>query len=144
MDFLKRLHRWRTRSQILLTGCLVVGLCLLGTGCSGSGANNEPSSSAPAAPSGLSATSGNGEIGLDWEAVDGAETYNVYRSTASTDSAAGSPLESGVSAAEYTDSSAENGTTYYYRVTAVSSGDAESDGSGEVEITPFAEPPTRP
>lgn len=149
MHFPERLSRWRTHFRLLLTGFLVVGLCLLASGCGGAGANdgndgNGPSSSAPAAPSGLSATSGNGEVGLDWEAVDGADTYNVYRSTSSTSGATGTPLESGVSSASYTDSSPENGTTYYYRVTAVGTEDAESDGSGEVQITPFAEPPTRP
>ncbi len=95
------------------------------------------------APSGLTATSGAGEVSLEWETVEGAESYSVYRSTSSGTEVSGSPLEGGVSSAGYTDGEAENGTTYYYRVTAVS-GEEGSEGSGEVEVTPFAEPPERP
>jgi fibronectin type 3 domain-containing protein len=79
--------------------------------------------------------------------VSGADTYRVYRSTSSGVDASGSPLNTGIGSADYVDESAENGTKYYYVVTAVASdgGDsAESDASGEVEATPFSDPPDRP
>ncbi|WP_259058306.1 fibronectin type III domain-containing protein [Salinibacter ruber] len=97
-----------------------------------------------AAPSGLEGTSRDSEIALSWEAAGGAETYNVYRSTSSGVDVSASPLDTGISSSEYTDGSAENGTKYYYRVTSVNPGGAESDASSEVEKTPFADPPNRP
>ena len=102
---------------------------------------------APASPSGLQATSQDGAIGLEWDAVGEADTYRVYRSTSSGVDVSGSPLNTEMSSADYVDESAENGTKYYYVVTAVASegGDsAESDPSGEVEATPFSDPPDRP
>ncbi len=49
----------------------------------------------------------------------------------------------GVSEAAYTDTSAENGTKYYYRVTSFNP-EEESSASNEVEKTPFSDPPTGP
>lgn len=97
-----------------------------------------------AAPSALAGTSEDSQIQLDWSGGAGADAYNVYRSERSTDGASGDPLASGVSSASYTDESAENGTTYYYRVTSVNPEDAESSASNEVEKTPFDDPPARP
>jgi hypothetical protein len=56
-------------------------------------------------------------------------------------------LETGIGSDDYVDESAENGTRYYYIVTAVAGeGDesAESDPSNEVQKTPFSDPPDRP
>jgi fibronectin type 3 domain-containing protein len=97
-----------------------------------------------AAPSALAGTSEDAQIQLGWSGGAGAEAYNVYRSERSTDGASGDPLASGVSSTSYTDESAENGTTYYYRVTSVNPEDAESSASNEVEKTPFSDPPNRP
>jgi fibronectin type 3 domain-containing protein len=77
---------------------------------------------------------------LSWDPVGEAETYNVYRSTSSTDGPSGTPLNTGLSDPSYQDPDAENGTTYYYRVTAVDSAENESDASGEVSATPFTHP----
>lgn len=118
---------------------VVLSLVITGVGCSSGGSNDEP----PAAPSGLEATSGNAEVGLDWTSVDAADTYNVYRSTSSGERSS-DPIEEDISSASYTDEAAENGTTYYYQVTAVGSDGKESDTSEEVEVTPFNEPPNRP
>lgn len=138
--------------RTFLAGFVVLGLCLVGVGCDSGGSNGggeeppgeEPGPTAPAAPSGLEASSGDAQIGLDWDAVSEAETYKVYRSTSSTDGAEGDPLAEDLSEASYTDDSVENGTTYYYRVTAEGSEGNESDASGEVQATPFDEPPSRP
>lgn len=145
--------------QVILAGLLAMALVGLVAGCSGGGANGGDNSgdgsgddggtslSAPAVPSGLEATSGDSEIGLSWDAVDEADTYRVYRSTSSGIDVSGSPLDTGVSSAGYTDETAENGQTYYYVVTAVAEEEgetAESDPSSEVEKTPFSDPPDRP
>jgi fibronectin type 3 domain-containing protein len=83
-------------------------------------------------------------VALSWDAAAGADTYNVYRRTSSTDGAEGEPLATGVAETSYADTDAKNGTTYYYRVTSVNSSGAESDASSEVEKTPFSDPPDRP
>jgi hypothetical protein len=90
--------------------------------------------SAPAAPTGLTASAGNGQVTLSWNASTGAGSYNVYRSTSS-----GTELlvASGISGTGYTDGGLSNGTTYYYEVTAVN-GNGESALSGEVSATPQA------
>ena len=49
-----------------------------------------------------------------------------------------------VSGESYTDTEVENGTTYYYRITAVNNSDTESEASSELEITPFSNPPDHP
>ncbi len=107
--------------------------------------SSEEAESIPfAAPSGLEGNSRDSEVALSWDAAGGADTYNVYRSTSSTDGAEGEPLATGVAETSYADTAAENGTKYYYRVTSVNSSGAESDASSEVEKTPFSDPPDRP
>jgi hypothetical protein len=77
----------------------------------------------PGAPSGLSATPGNSHVSLSWTAVSGATGYNVYRSTVS--GTQGSKISSPASG-NYIDTSATNGTTYYYEVTAQNAGGESS------------------
>ncbi len=105
-----------------------------------SGASEEASAALIASPSGLSATPGDGTTQLSWEAAGGADTYNVYRSTSSGVDASSDPLGTGISSVEYTDETAENGTEYFYVVTAVASDGGESDPSGEASTVPFASP----
>ena len=109
---------------------------------------SDPSGEAEGAPfapaSGLEGTSGDSQVELSWEAATGADTYNVYRDTTSGVDASSAPLEEGVAGTTFTDGSAENGTTYYYVVTSVNTNDEESSESGEVEKTPFSDPPDRP
>ena len=72
--------------------------------------------SAPAAPVvklGNSATSG--KPMLTWNAVEGATSYRIYRSTAK---GSGYSLLGTVTATSYTNTGAKAGTTYYYRVKA--------------------------
>ena len=88
----------------------------------------------PGAPSNLQVTAGNGQVALSWTGSSGATSYNVYRGTTSGQEAL---LDSGVSGTSYTDSTAANGTTYFYEVTAVNSG-GESGKSNEVSATPTA------
>ena len=92
---------------------------------------------APAAPSGVIASAGNGQSGLLWQAVSGATSYTIKRSTVS-----GGPytvLASGVTATNYFDNTVVNGTTYYYVITAVGAG-GEGDSSTELVVTPNNNP----
>jgi fibronectin type 3 domain-containing protein len=93
----------------------------------------------PAAPTGLTATAGSNQVALSWTASIGTTSYNVKRSTVS-----GGPyttIASGVTATSYTDTTALNGTTYYYVVSAVNAS-GESSNSSQVSATPSA--PTVP
>lgn len=75
--------------------------------------------STPAAPAMLLASPGDGAVPLRWQASFGATSYTVNRATSS-----GGPysiIASGVAGRSYTDTSATNGTTYYYTVTATNS-----------------------
>ena len=137
----------RTVANIFLALVLALNLSACSGGGSNGGGNDDSGPTAPAAPTGLSATSQDGAIALDWDAVSEADTYRIYRSTSSGVDASGSPLNTGVGSADYVDDTAENGTKYHYVVTAVATDggeSAESDSSNEVEKTPFSDPPDRP
>ena len=98
----------------VLAGCGAVG------GGGGGGKNLNPP------VKGLTATAGNAQIALNWNAYPGATSYNVARSTTSGgECPAGCnyiSLETPVSATSYTDVGLINGTTYYYVVNANFSG----------------------
>lgn len=94
----------------------------------------------PNSPTNLTATPGNKKVDLSWDAVDGATSYNVKRSET-----AGGPYQTIVTtttgAITYTDTGLQNGTTYYYVVSAVNAG-GESPNSNEASATPTALQPT--
>jgi fibronectin type 3 domain-containing protein len=89
---------------------------------------------APVAPAGLSATPGNGQVSLTWSASPGATGYAVSRST--TSGSGYSVVAPNVGTTSYTDTTAVNGTTYYYVVTAHAC--ADSSNSNEASATPGA------
>ena len=70
----------------------------------------------------LSGVSASGKIKISWEAVSGAKLYRVYRST---DKQTWTRIRS-TSSTAYTDTEAEAGTLYYYRVRAIASRSAGS------------------
>jgi RHS repeat-associated protein len=74
----------------------------------------------PDGPVNLSATSQNNAITLTWTQSAGAASYSVYRGTASGAEGA-TPIASGITTPYYVDTTAVNGTTYYYTVAAVNS-----------------------
>jgi DNA/RNA endonuclease G (NUC1)/fibronectin type 3 domain-containing protein len=90
----------------------------------------------PAAPTGVNATPGNAHVALTWNAVGGATSYNVKRSTTS---GSGYATIASPATTSYDDTSAANGTTYYYVISAVNSG-VESANSSEVSGTPAGAP----
>ena len=140
-------------AHVLALAVLVAATLTLGA-CSGGGSNEpepdppEEDTTPPAVPSGLEATSGDGEIELSWSSVSASDLdgYNVYRDTEAFSSIGSRSPVNGAPLSETTfdDADVENGTTYYYRVTAVDTNDNESDPSDEAEITPFPSPPDRP
>lgn len=89
---------------------------------------------APRAPTGLTATAGDGQVSLTWKASAGATSYNVKRATVS-----GGPYTTiaNVTTTSYTDTGLVNGTTYCYVVSALNS-TGESANSSEACATPTA------
>jgi chitodextrinase len=103
-----------------------------------SGQSNEasatPQLAKPAIPTGLKASAGDGQVSLTWNASSGAATYNVYRSL--TPGGEGTvAFKTGITATSFTDTGLTNGTTYYYKVTAVNAA-GESGQSNEASVTP--------
>ena len=99
-----------------------------------------PDTTAPAAPKGVTATSGDGQVRLVWSANTEADLagYRVYRSTTGTPNPATSTPLNGtlLTASGYTDTTAVNGTSYTYVVTAVDTTGNESPASAPVSATP--------
>jgi hypothetical protein len=96
---------------LLLAGCKQ-----LGGGGGGGGGKNQTQP-----VTGLTATAGNAEVTLNWNAYPGTDGYAVKRSTTS-----GGPynyidnngFEPPITTTSYTDPGLTNGTTYYYEVVA--------------------------
>ena len=123
---------------------LVLALCVVAAGCdSSTDPGDDPDPRPPVAPSGLEAASGDSQVALSWGSVSDVDAYTVYRATEpiSRDVSNATAVESGLSAADFTDTSVENGTLYYYRVTATAN-ELESNGSNQVDVTPFSPPPS--
>src|SRR6266567_1103191 len=97
-----------------------------------SGGATATATGTPGAPTGLTATPGNGEVGLSWTAPASAggappASYPVYQGT-SPGFTLGTPVTS-TSATHATVTGLTNGTTYYFVVTAVDVGGTVSGAS---------------
>jgi hypothetical protein len=90
--------------------------------------------SAPAAPMFLSATAGDGQVGLNWSPVLGTQSYNVKRSQVSGNSYT---LVATNTSVVFTDTGLNDGTTYYYVVTATNSA-GEGANSPEASALPLS------
>ena len=88
----------------------------------------------PSIPASVSATGGDNQVALTWTASTGATGYNIQRSITN-----GGPYTviGTAAGASYTDSTATNGTTYYYVVSATL-GAGQSGNSNQVSATPAA------
>jgi len=110
--------------------------------CAGSAASGQASATtssgvtAPTVPTGLAATAGNATVTLTWTASTGTMpiTYNVYRGTTSGGEGT-TPVATGITTASYTDTGLNNGTTYYYEVSA-SNSVGTSALSSQISATP--------
>jgi len=105
--------------------------------------NVTPGDNPPSAPTGLTASAGNQQVTLDWNDNSEADLagYHVYRATTS-----GGPhtriTASLLTSSSYTDAGLNNGTRYYYVVTAKDVGDNESANSNEANAIPTDSDPT--
>ncbi|MDB6019213.1 MAG: coagulation factor 5/8 type domain protein [Pedosphaera sp.] len=67
-------------------------------------------------PTGLTATAGNGQVSLSWDASPGATSYNIKRASAST---APFTFLTNVATASFIDTTGMSGAVYYYTVSAL-------------------------
>jgi outer membrane protein OmpA-like peptidoglycan-associated protein/fibronectin type 3 domain-containing protein len=124
-------------------GCDVHASCTNSTGSysctcqSGYIGNGVTCAQLPAAPTGLAAASGNTQNTVSWNPVSGATGYDLYFSTTSSVTTASTKLSNATS--PYIHSSLNNGTTYYYIVTA-SNAAGESIASSVANATPLGPP----
>lgn len=79
-------------------------------------------------------------INLYWDQLEKATSYNVYRSSVSTDSLTGSPLQTGITDTTWTDTDVRLDSTYYYRVTPVADS-IEGPASKQIKVTNFTADP---
>jgi hypothetical protein len=119
-----------------------------GTSCGGVGPESwsnpsppPPDTTPPVAPSGLTASPGDGQVSLDWANNSESDLggYRVYRSS----SGGSFSLVSSPTTSAHTDTGLTNGITYSYYVTAVdgSTPPNESVPSSTVSATPAVAPP---
>jgi titin len=106
-----------------------------------SGRATATATGSPGAPTGLTATPGNGEVGLSWTAPASAggaapASYHVYEGTSP-----GFTLGTSVTSTTGTHATVTgltNGTTYYFVVTVVDTSGTVSGASGEASAQPLA------
>lgn len=96
---------------------------------------------APGVPAELSATPGNGQVSLSWTAPasSGGAAISGYVIYQGTSPGGGSPQPGGpVKGTSYTVTGLTNGTTYYFKVAAVSRAGHQGKATGEVPATPVS------
>jgi hypothetical protein len=90
---------------------------------------------APSTPTSLTATAGNAQVVLTWSAPRGATSYNVLRSTTNGSDYTPIATTATTRATSYVDTTATNGTTFYYVVQAVNT-KGTSGNSSQASATP--------
>ncbi len=102
---------------------------------------------AAAGPAGLTAMPGSHQVGLTWNVLPGATGYNIKRSITSGGPYTTISTSGNVTGTNYIDSTALNGTTYYYVISAATSISKASETANspmEVSATPVAGLPPAP
>jgi hypothetical protein len=106
--------------------------------------NIKPPLFPPLAPASLNATAGYGQVLLTWTASSSPNVtnYNIKRALISGGSGGAytNNIIGGATATTYTDTGVNDGTKYYYVVSAVSSTVGEGPNSSEVNATPMFSP----
>jgi hypothetical protein len=122
----------RLRLAFPLSFCVVIFSALMFLPSCGGGNSGGGGGQPPATPSGLTATAGNQQVSLTWNASSGATSYHVKRGGAS-----GGPYMtiSSPTTASYTNTNLTNGTVYYYVVSAANAL-GESSNSSQASATP--------
>ena len=125
-------------ARLVRVSVLALAYGISAGGCGGGGSDGG-GGSAPDVPTGLSARSdASGEVTLDWNAVPGATSYNLYWATS-----AGVTKQTGTGILDvsrpHTHTGLSNGTSHFYIVTAVA-GAAESMESTEASAMPLDAP----
>ena len=99
----------------------------------------------PSAPASVTAYAGYNSVLLSWPAVAGATSYNILRSTTSgsgyvsvTNGVTGPVCGSGPANATFVDSTALNGTTYYYEVQSANPISASANSTPSAGVMPSA------
>jgi len=110
----------------------IVGANALGEGIATTNLVVTPLPPAPATPAGLAGNGWTGAGDLTWTSVSGATSYTVKRST--TSGSGYTTIASGIATASYADTTAVDGSTYYYVVSATNAGGSSGD-SAEVAVT---------
>jgi hypothetical protein len=134
------------RENLVRLCCLLVlATAVVFQGCGGSAGSTGSGDGGnmgdpPAAPSGLTAAAGNGQVSLLWTASRGATGYDIRRSTTN---GTGYTQVGTATTTNYVDTSVTNSTTYYYVVTAVNSS-GQSAESNQASATPTAAVPLPP
>ena len=108
----------------------------LNTSSASASASDTTSAGIPSVPTGIAGSPANGQAWINWNAVSGATSYNLYWSTTSGVTKSNGTKIAGVSR-PYAHSGRTNGTTYYYVVTAVNAL-GESAESAQISVTPAA------
>ncbi|MGC2063885.1 MAG: fibronectin type III domain-containing protein [Thermodesulfovibrionales bacterium] len=118
-----------------IASAALFGVIVMFLGCGKWGGENVPQSHTPPAPVNVTAAPGNGSVTITWTASASATSYNIYFSTQTGVTKAGTKIAGVTSPAAVPNLT--NGTPYFFVVTAVSSGD-ESVESAQVSATPSA------
>ena len=92
--------------------------------------------SIPAAPGGLTATPGNGQVGLSWSAVSSASGYYIKRSLVSGGSY--NNIATNSASLTFTNTGLANGTAYYFVVSALN---LAGEGSNSAPVSAVPLPP---
>ena len=92
----------------------------------------------PPAPTGVTGVALTGSVQLAWQPASGATGYTVYRGTSPTAITTALTGIGAVAGTTYADTTATNGTTYYYAVRAAASG-VESGNSLTVQAKPVGQ-----
>lgn len=103
------------------------------------GGSLPPTPTVPAAPNGLTAVGGTGQVTLSWTSVSNATSYNLYYATTAGVTKTSATKISSVST-PYVQAGLAAGTTYYYIVTAVNSS-GESAASAQASAGTASTPP---